>query len=119
MISHYFPVNYQPVQMPQQLPQPLPQNINRVYFVGSGQEATEWFVARGETAYLFDRAGETMYVKSVADNGMVSIDSYKKESGAVTNNPYVTREEFEERIAALNTKPQKKSKEKTEDAETE
>lgn len=113
-----FPVNYNPnfnnqypygmpqnaPQMPQSAPQ-TPQMDDRLYVAGE-QEAAAWVVQRGQSARLWDRNGQTFYVKTVSESGQplpLEIYDYRRRGGEPAKsepvfNPddYVTRNEFDD-----------------------
>ena len=109
---------YQPNQLINQPIQQPNQFINQdTIYVNGINEATAWVVQRGQTVRLWDASEPKFYIKSVGENGMpnpIEIYRYERETAPVeketTKVEYVTRQEFEERMAAL-TKPQKKKKE--------
>lgn len=107
----------QPVPMPT-MPQPVPQNTEDRIFVSGIQEADSWVVQRGQSARLWDRNGNTFYIKSVSESGMplpLEIYDYKRrnvevEAPAPTFDPseYVKRDEFEELKKLV--KPERRTK---------
>ena len=113
---------YQPNQLmnqPQQLVNQPGQLVNQsdAIFVSGPNEASSWVVQRGQTVRLWDSNEPKFYIKSVGDNGMpnpLEIYRYERVDAPVekekTEAEYITRKEFEERIAAL-AKPQRKRKE--------
>ena len=113
---------YQPNQLmnqPQQLVNQPGQLVNQsdAIFVSGISEALSWVVQRGQTVRLWDSNEPKFYIKSVGDNGMpnpLEIYRYERVDAPVekekTEAEYITRKEFEERIAAL-AKPQRKRKE--------
>lgn len=132
--------SYQPqpqqMQIPQQTMQ-VQQNDSVIMFVNGLDEANAWVVQPGKSAFLMDRNANSFYVKSVDANGMpnpIEIYDYKKreaekEQGQyqqtnrqpqIDTDMFVTREEFEERIAQLMPKKQTRrtSKKEVEDVES-
>ena len=111
---------YQPTYQPlanQQLVNQQLVNQSDAIFVSGPNEASLWVVQRGQTVRLWDSNEPKFYIKSVGDNGMpnpLEIYRYERVDAPVekekTEAEYITRKEFEERIAAL-AKPQQKRKE--------
>ena len=108
---------------PYQIPYQYQQQQNDS-FVNGLVEANSWVVQRGQTVRLWDRNVQKFYIKSVGENGMpnpIEVYRYEREMPAIPQEEpsaeYITREEFEERIAAL-MKPQKTSKKKGDDDES-
>ena len=85
-------------------------------FVNGIQEANAWVVQPGQRAFLMDRNENVFYIKSVNENGMpnpLEVYDYKKRGNTEQTAPesvdhaeYITREEFEERLAELIPKKQ-------------
>lgn len=103
-----YPYNYNPYMVPQnapQAPQP-PQNIDDRLFVNGEQEAASWVVLRGQSARLWDRNGQTFYVKTVSESGQplpLEIYDYQRRDSAPAPTPavfnpdeYVKRDEFDD-----------------------
>ena len=125
--------NQQPMVQPvQQIPTPAQQTNNGLVWVQGEAGAKSFLVAPGCTVMLMDSEGERFYLKSADASGMplpLRVFEYKERTetaqqatgGSVAafdylNNKFVTRDEFERRMASI--APQKKSKNKlTEDAE--
>ena len=125
--------NQQPMVQPvQQMPTPAQQTNNGLVWVQGEAGAKSFLVAPGCTVMLMDSEGERFYLKSADASGMplpLRVFEYKERTetaqqtagGSVTafddlDNKFVTRDEFERRMASI--APQKKSKNKlTEDAE--
>lgn len=125
--------NQQPMVQPvQQMPTPTPQTNNGLVWVQGEAGAKSFLVAPGCTVMLMDSEGERFYLKSADASGMplpLRVFEYKERTetaqqtagGSVAafddlDNKFVTRDEFERRMASIS--PQKKSKNKlTEDAE--
>ena len=122
----------QMVQPVQQVPVPAQQNNNGLVWVQGEAGAKSFLVAPGCTVMLMDSEGERFYIKSADASGMplpLRVFEYKERTetaqqtagGSVAalddlDNKFVTRDEFERRMASI--APQKKSKNKlTEDAE--
>ena len=110
---------FQPTYQPQQLVNQPGQLVNQsdAIFVSGANEAASWVVQRGQTVRLWDSNEPKFYIKSVGDNGMpnpLEIYRYERVDAPVAkekpSEEYITRKEFEERIAALE-KPQKRKKE--------
>ena len=125
--------NQQPMVQPvQQAPTPAQQTNNGLVWVQGEAGAKSFLVAPGCTVMLMDSEGERFYLKSADASGIplpLRVFEYKERtetaqqtaSGYVAafddlDNKFVTRDEFERRMASI--APQKKSKNKlTEDAE--
>lgn len=125
--------NQQPMVQPvQQMPTPAQQTNNGLVWVQGEAGAKSFLVAPGCTVMLMDSEGERFYLKSADASGMplpLRVFEYKERTetaqqtagGSVSafddlDNKFVTRDEFERRMASI--APQKKSKNKlTEDAE--
>ena len=120
------------VQPVQQVPTPAQQTNNGLVWVQGEAGAKSFLVAPGCTVMLMDSEGERFYLKSADASGMplpLRVFEYKERTetaqqtagGSVAafddlDNKFVTRDEFERRMASI--APQKKSKNKlTEDAE--
>ena len=125
--------NQQPMVQPvQQVPTPAQQTNNGLVWVQGESGAKSFLVAPGCTVMLMDSEGERFYLKSADASGMplpLRVFEYKERTetaqqtagGSVAafddlDNKFVTRDEFERRMASI--APQKKNKNKlTEDAE--
>ena len=125
--------NQQPMVQPvQQIATPAQQTNNGLVWVQGEAGAKSFLVAPGCTVMLMDSEGERFYLKSADASGMplpLRVFEYKERTetaqqtagGSVAafddlDNKFVTRDEFERRMASI--APQKKSKNKlTEDAE--
>jgi nitrous oxide reductase accessory protein NosL len=120
------------VQPVQQVPTPAQQTNNGLVWVQGEAGAKSYLVAPGCTVMLMDSEGERFYLKSADASGMplpLRVFEYKERTetaqqtagGSVAafddlDNKFVTRDEFERRMASI--APQKKSKNKlTEDAD--
>lgn len=125
--------NQQPMTQPvQQMQTPTPQTNNGLVWVQGETGAKSYLVAPGCTVMLMDSEGDRFYLKSADASGMplpLRVFEYKERTetaqqtagGSVTafdnlDDKFVTREEFERRMASI--APQKKVKNKlTEDAD--
>ena len=125
--------NQQPMAQPvQQIQTPTPQTNNGLVWVQGETGAKSYLVAPGCTVMLMDSEGERFYLKSADASGMplpLRVFEYKERTetaqqtsgGSVAafdnlDDKFVTREEFERRMASI--APQKKAKNKlTEDAD--
>lgn len=125
--------NQQPMVQPvQQMPTPAQQTNNGLVWVQGEVAAKSYPVAPNSTVMLMDSEGERFYLKSADASGMplpLRVFEYKERTetaqqtagGSVAafddlDNKFVTRDEFERRMASI--APQKKTKNKlTEDAE--
>ena len=128
--------NQQPMVQPvQQMPTPAQQTNNGLVWVQGEAGAKSFLVAPGCTVMLMDSEGERFYLKSADASGMplpLRVFEYKERTetaqqtvgGSVAafddlDNKFVTRDEFERRMASIAPQSvQKKSKNNlTEDAE--
>lgn len=125
--------NQQPMIQPvQQMQTPAPQTNNGLVWVQGEAAAKSYPVAPNCTVMLMDSEGERFYLKSADASSMplpLRVFEYKERTetaqqttgGSVAafddlDNKFVTRDEFERRMASI--APQKKSKNKlTEDAD--
>ena len=125
--------NQQPMVQPvQQMQTPTPQTNNGLVWVQGEVAAKSYPVAPNCTVMLMDSEGERFYLKSADASGMplpLRVFEYKERTetaqqtagGSVAafddlDNKFVTRDEFERRMASITQ--QKKNKNKlTEDAE--
>lgn len=108
--NNYFPVGYQPYQMPQ--PQPQPQGTGIIWCQGENA-ARSYMVGAGQSVMLMDSESNTFFIKSADQSGMplpLRIFDYTERTARKTeepqvhlqNNPeYITREEFEQRLSEL------------------
>ena len=146
----YRPTYYDPVQQPmgqfnQQFQQPTTQPAaqpmaqqgnNGLIWVQGEAGAKSYIVAPGNTVMLMDSEGERFYLKSADASGMpmpLRIFEYKERTEtpsqafsatvtaqSVNLDNFVTREEFEQRMASMTSQCQCKNKDKknnlTEDA---
>lgn len=108
--------NMQNVQYQQSM---TPPTIHAEIIQANKNEAMNFPVGLGQTQMFMAKDDSAIYIKSVFSNGQSSFTEYerKKEEPAKSQENYITREEFEERINELF--PQKKTstpqrKEKTE-----
>lgn len=129
MAYNGFPATYQPIFPPyqqpyqppqyQQLQQQSPQGMTPptvhadIYQVGSEQEAANFPVAAGASQMMVAKDDSAIYVKTAYANGQSNLDVYVKRPPAPPEKPvdltaYVTREELEQRLAALAPRRTKK-----------
>lgn len=114
---NYFPTNYQPMNFQQQ-PQ---QTSGGIVWVQGDAGAKAYPVAPNTSVLLMDSESSTFYIKSTDNSGMplpLRIFDYSERSGqmltekpqasTLSENDYVTRAEFEERLSFLKEKPKKK-----------
>ena len=108
---------YQPLQNTQQLqnPQQLQNKYVEAIPVDAEAEAENCPMAAGSSGVFFARNDSFIAVKSVGVNGQISFSVYDKRPPAPVKPPidmtaYVTKEEFESRLAAINA-PRKAKKE--------
>ena len=123
------------VTQPSMPSQPMQQQSSQIIWVSGEAGAKSYLVAPGNTVMLLDAENSVFYLKSADASGMplpLRIFDYKERTttaqqafgGVVTNESvnldnFVTREEFERRMASIAPQPTpKKSKNNlTEDAE--
>ena len=122
------------VTQPSMTPQPMQQQSSQIIWVSGEAGAKSYMVAPGNTVMLLDAENSVFYLKSADASGMplpLRIFDYKERTttaqqafgGSVTAESvnldnFVTREEFERRMASI--APQKKTKNNfTEDAKNE
>lgn len=113
---------YQIPQYQQQNTQPVPQQTMTppivhadIIQVGSEAEAQNYPVAAGASQMMVSKDDSAIYVKTAFANGQSNLDVFVKRPPAPPEKPvdmglYVTRDEFEQRIAALSA-PVKRKKE--------
>ena len=127
-------------QMPMQMPvqsqiQAQPQNNNGLIWVQGESGAKSFLVAPNTTVMLMDSEASVFYLKSADASGMplpLRIFDYKERQNATTSDfkaptsnfsdlddKYITREEFERRMASIapQTATKKTNNKLTEDAE--
>lgn len=118
--NNYFPATYQPFypQYPQQPPvqgmaqQPQQQMMTpptiraEIVQVGSRAEALNFPVGAGQTQMMIMRDDSAIFIKSAFANGQANLDEYirKPPEPEKPAADYITREEFEQRISALQRK---------------
>ena len=128
--------NQQPiVQQVQQMPTPAPQTNNGLVWVQGEVAAKSYPVAPNYTVMLMDSEGERFYLKSADASGMplpLRVFEYTERNNAPTgdfkggtsgfsemDDRFVTREEFERRMASIGSQCKCKESKKnklTEDA---
>lgn len=110
--NNYFPATYPQFypQYPQQ-PQPQQQMMTpptiraEIVQVGSKTEAANFPVGAGQTQMMIMKDDSAIYIKSAFANGQANLDEYiRKPHEESTSTEYITREEFEQRISALQRK---------------
>lgn len=113
--NNIYPVTYQPyyqpIQQPQAQPQPQPQS-NSIVWVQGEAGAKSYMVGVNSSVILMDSENPFFYIKTADQAGMPTLRKFRFEE--VTNVPqeqpqqqvqfdqYITRDEFEKRIAELN-----------------
>ena len=123
------------VTQPPMPSQPMQQQSNQIIWVSGEAGAKSYLVAPGNTVMLLDAENSVFYLKSADASGMplpLRIFDYKERQNTPTSDfkaptsdfselddKYITREEFERRMASVATQPTpKKTKNNlTEDAE--
>lgn len=116
MAYNYFPATYQPfypqypqqpqMQQPQQQMMTPPTIRAEIVQVGSKAEALNFPVGAGQTQMMIMRDDSAIFIKSAFANGQANLDEYvrKPPEPEKPAADYVTREEFEQRISALQRK---------------
>lgn len=81
--------------------------------VSGREEANNWPVGPGQSQMMMARDDSAIYIKTVYANGQTSIVPYLREQPQpqAPQPDYVTREEFEERLAEI-MKPAKQTRKK-------
>ena len=117
--NNYFPMNYgqyypqyqQPqYQQPQTQPQPqmmTPPTIRaEIVQVSDRTEAANFPVGAGQTQMMIARDDSSIFIKTAYANGQATLDEFVKKPPEPQKPPvdYVTREEFEKRLAELTQK---------------
>lgn len=124
----YFPVpdtlaQFKAPYQPQQ--QTAPQQSNGLIWVQGESGAKSFLVGPGQNVLLMDSEATRFYLKSTDNSGMpmpLRIFEYQEVTGqdpkqdlaAIDPGQYITREEFETRLAQMTAKPAKKVKEEPE-----
>lgn len=108
--GNYFPTGYPQFypQYPQQ-PQPQQQMMTpptiraEIVQVSNKQEAVNFPVGAGQTQMMIAKDDSAIYIKTAFANGQANLDEYIKKPPEPEKPPvdYVTREEFEQRLSAL------------------
>jgi hypothetical protein len=115
--NNYYPATYQPypMQMPQAQPQPVvqqpaPQSNSSIIWVQGESGAKSFMTGAGQSVMLMDSEKNVFYIKSTDQSGMplpLRIFDYTERTAQTVpeqipqENTYITREEFERRIAEL------------------
>lgn len=110
------PIQPQSVQQTQQSGMTPPTVHADIYQVSSEQEAAIFPVAAGSSQMMITKDEKEIIVKTAYPNGQSTIDVYEKRPPAPVQKPvdmsaYVTREELDERLAALAPRKPKKDTE--------
>ena len=108
--------NPQPMQQPQQQPAQMmtPPTIHaEIVQIADRNEAVNFPVGAGQAQMMITRDDSTIFVKSAFANGQSSLAEYVKKEPEPQKPPadYVTREEFEKRLAeieSLKSAPERK-----------
>ena len=109
----YFPTGYNPYQPAMQFQQPQQQNSGLTWVQGI-EGAKSHFVEPGRSALLMDSESNSFFIKSADTSGMplpLRIFDYKERTvqqvpqqptaAVIDTSSYITREEFEQRIAQI------------------
>ena len=111
---------YQMPQYQQQTVQPVQQQTMTppivhadIVQVASEAEAQNYPVAAGASQMMVSKDDSAIYVKTAFANGQSNLDVFVKRPPAPPEKPvdmglYITRDEFEQRIAALTTQAKRK-----------
>lgn len=124
-MNPYFPASYMPYQYPQyQAAAPATQSNGGLIWVQGIEGAKAHPVSAGQSVLLMDSDSNCFFIKSADMSGMplpLRVFDYKERavqsgnSAPIAKNPetsaYITREEFESRIAAICAKYEKESTE--------
>ena len=110
--NNYFPATYPqfypqyPQQPPQQQMMTPPTIRAEIVQVGSKTEAANFPVGAGQTQMIIMKDDSAIYIKSAFANGQANLDEYirKPPEPEKPLTDYITREEFEQRISALQRK---------------
>lgn len=110
--NNYFPATYPqfypqyPQQPPQQQMMTPPTIRAEIVQVGSKSEAANFPVGAGQTQMMIMKDDSAIFIKSAFANGQANLDEYvrKPPEPEKPAADYVTREEFEQRISALQRK---------------
>ena len=100
--NYYTPWYQQPVQQAQ----PQQQSSTGINWVQGKAGANSYIVAPGQTAQLMDSEDQVFYIKTVDASGMpLPLRTFRyeevKEQQPKQQADYITREEFEKRIAEI------------------
>lgn len=114
-MAGYFPQGYQPFQYQQTAPQAYNQPQNGIVWVQGVEGAKAYPVASGSSVMLMDSEENVFYIKTTDQSGMPSplrVFDYteRTDTPKVDTSAFITRDEFEKRIAELSKKPKAKEK---------
>lgn len=112
MQNNYYPASYQPVIPNQYQPQASQPANNGIVWVQGLEGAKAYPVAAGNSVLLMDSETSVFYIKSTDASGMPqplrTFDyTERKEQEAAPTADYVTRDEFEAKLAELTKKGRK------------
>lgn len=112
--NSYFPVGYQPYQPQPQMQMQQPQQQNHgIIWVDGENSARSYMLGAGQSVMLMDSNASCFYIKTADQSGMPLplrvFDYTERTVNQPTEQPqiqqhmpdYITREEFEKRIAEL------------------
>lgn len=125
--TNYFPATYQPVypqqmqyQQPVQQVQPQQPQGNGIVWVQGEGAARSYLLAPNTSIVLFDSESPAFYIKTTDQSGMPTLRVFKFEevtgqqqqlkietAQKFDTSMYITRDEFEKRIAELTTPKQR------------
>lgn len=109
----YIPNNYSTYTMPYQQPMPQQQQNNRLIWVQGIEAMKSYPVQPGQSVLLMDSESNCFGIKTVDTSGMplpLRVFDYKERTGQQTHpapapqvdtSVFITREEFESRIAEI------------------
>lgn len=104
MQNSYYPASYQPV-VPQYNQQTVNQQSNGIVWVQGLEGAKAYPVGAGNNVLLMDSEASVFYIKSTDQSGMPQplrvFDYTERSTQPVNNGDYVTKEEFEKKIAEI------------------
>lgn len=124
--NNYFPVTYNPIGQATNTPQIANQSLtqapaNGIIWVQGHEGAKAYPVTAGSSVVLMDSEDMVFYIKSTDMSGMpqpLRVYEYKErvpKEEVVDDSIYVTHEELEKRLSALEKPKRKMKKEEDED----
>lgn len=130
--NSYFPATYQPVfpqqQQPIQYQQPQPQPVQNsgINWIQGEGAARSFLVAPNSSVVLFDSEDPVFFIKSADQAGMPTLRTFRYEevtgqtvsTQQIDTSAYITREEFEQRIAELSAPKQRNNQQQRKENKT-